>query len=138
MLYSIKIPDSELRIDTVRSSGPGGQNVNKVATKVHLRWSVGATNVVSQEQKDHLRLALVSRLNANDELMVDVDEERSQAQNREIAIRRLHELVTVALRPKKVRRPTRPTRASKERRLEEKKKVGERKWARKSIKINDF
>lgn len=129
----IHIPDHELRIETARSGGPGGQNVNKVSSKVQLRWCIGASGVVSSEQKDQIRHALGSRINMYDEAMVDVDEERSQAQNRETAIGRLHELVEDALKPKKIRRPTRPTRASKERRLTEKKKVGERKRARQRI-----
>ena len=79
---------------------------------------------------------LSSRLNADDEIMVDVDEERSQAQNRQTAAERLQELVTVALTPKKVRRLTRQTHAAKERRLTEKKKAGERKRGRKPVSIH--
>ncbi|HYE59874.1 MAG TPA: alternative ribosome rescue aminoacyl-tRNA hydrolase ArfB [Candidatus Kapabacteria bacterium] len=126
----IRIPDQEIVIDTVRSSGPGGQNVNKVSSKVQLRWNVGQSSVVSFGQKELIRHALANRMNAEDEVMVDVDEERSQLQNRMIAIDRLQTLVNTALIPKKVRRATRPTRASKERRLDQKRKVGERKRAR--------
>lgn len=127
------IPDSELRIETARSGGPGGQNVNKVASTVQLRWCVGTSAVFSMQEKEKIRRTLKNRLNADDEIMIDVDEERSQAQNREVAVARLQGLVTQALKPKKVRRPTRPTRASKERRLEEKKRVGERKKGRRKI-----
>lgn len=130
------IPESELRIETARSGGPGGQNVNKVASKVQLRWCVGASAVLNEEEKDRVRTELSNRLNAQDEIMIDVDEERSQAQNRDIAIARLHALVRDALKPKKVRRATKPTRASKEKRLEEKRRVSERKKIRR-MKIDE-
>lgn len=129
----LHIPDNELRIETARSGGPGGQNVNKVSSKVQLRWLIGASGVVSLQDKDRIRHELASRINLADEVMVDVDGERSQAQNRAIAVARLHELVAEALKPRKIRRPTRPTRASKERRLALKKKTGERKRARQSV-----
>lgn len=131
--HSIHIPDNELRIETVRSGGPGGQNVNKVASKVQLRWCVGTSQIFSEEQKGLIRMALSTRLNAQDEVMINVDEERSQAQNREKAIERLYTLIAQALKPKKVRRKTRPTRAAKERRLTEKKKTSQRKQARQKI-----
>lgn len=132
-----RIPDTELRIETTRSGGPGGQNVNKVASKVQLRFCVGASNVFSEEQKVQLRSTFGSRLNAEDEIMIDVDEERSQIQNRAIAIQRLHELVSAALQPTRIRRPTRPTFTAQERRLTEKKIIGERKRARRSIIIEN-
>lgn len=133
MPLPLNIPDNEFRIEATRSGGPGGQNVNKVSSKVQLRWLVGMSGVISLQEKDRIRHELASRINLADEVMVDVDEERSQAQNKGTAIARLHELVTGALKPKKIRRPTRPTRASKERRLVLKKKTGERKRARQSV-----
>ncbi len=129
----LRIPESEFRIETARSSGPGGQNVNKVATKVQLRWNIGNSSVLTYEEKEIVRSQLENRINMEDELMIDVQEERSQLQNREVAIQKLHALVETALRPKKIRRPTRRTLASKERRLIAKKITGEKKRIRRVV-----
>lgn len=127
----MKIPFDEVSICAVRSGGKGGQHVNKVATKVQLRWPVGESAVFSPEEKERIRQALTNRLNDDDEIMIEADAERSQAENRRIAIGRLHALVARALAPRNIRRSTKPTRAGKERRLLEKRKASEKKRVRK-------
>ncbi len=110
-----------IKITFARSSGAGGQNVNKTSTKAVVRWSVGKSRVFSEVEKARIRLILKNKLNNNDEIVLMSEEERSQSQNRALAISRLQTLVARALRVPKKRRPTRPTRASKLRRIEFKK-----------------
>jgi ribosome-associated protein len=111
------IPEDELHVEFSRSGGPGGQNVNKVATRVTLRWGLAASRAVGEAQRERLQRRLAARLTRAGELLVHVDESRSQARNREIARRRLAETVRRALAEPRVRRATRPTKASRERRL---------------------
>lgn len=127
------IPESELNITFARSSGAGGQNVNKVSSKVIIHWPIGKSQVLNWEQKNIIRTKLVNRINNEDELVIMSEEERSQLQNRESAIARLQELVAQALHVPKKRRPTRPTRGSKLRRIESKKIRSKIKSARKSV-----
>lgn len=117
----ISIPTNEIKITFARSSGAGGQNVNKTSTKAILHWSVGNSQVLSSEEKFRVRAKLANRINNNDEVVLMSDEERSQPQNRDQVIERLQTLVTKALFIPKKRRPTRPTKASKLRRIESKK-----------------
>ncbi len=124
------IPLSEINLAFVRSSGPGGQKVNKTSTKVQLRWNVGASAIFTPEQKILIRRKLTTRINLADEIALASDRLRSQSQNRDFAIKQLERLITKALTPKKKRRATRPTRASKERRLEEKKRRARKKEGR--------
>ncbi len=126
----IEIPESELVIDFVRSSGKGGQNVNKTSTKAQLRWNVDASAVFTPEQKQIIKEALAGRLNLAGEIIVMSQEERSQLQNKEHVIERLRSLVAEALIPEKERIATRPSRGSKERRLSEKKQVSRTKESR--------
>lgn len=117
----IFIPENELIITFARSSGKGGQNVNKTSTKVTIHWPIGNSVVLSDEQKGRVRTKLVNRINNNDELVITSEEERSQLQNKELAINRLQSLVGSSLQVPKKRKATKPTKASKLRRLRSKK-----------------
>lgn len=128
-----QIPESEIKMTFARSSGAGGQNVNKTATKVILHWKVGESDVFSDTEKDRIRIKLANRLNDEDEIVIMAEEERSQLQNRIQALSRLQSLVDEALIIPKKRKPTKPTYSSKLKRLETKKqrsevKAGRRVW----------
>jgi len=117
----MRIPANEIRVSFARSSGAGGQNVNKTSTKVVIHWSIGLSHVLTSEEKMRVREKLANKINSNDEVVITSEEERSQPQNRALAIARLQELIAKAMYVPKKRRPTRPTKASKEKRIESKK-----------------
>ncbi|MCQ2584099.1 MAG: aminoacyl-tRNA hydrolase [Treponema sp.] len=104
-----------------RSGGNGGQNVNKVNTKVHLVLPLTAVGGITEVERERLRVKLSSILNKDDCLFLDVDDERYQERNREIALARLENRIVQALVIPKKRKPTKPTKASKERKLKLKK-----------------
>lgn len=128
---SVQIDERELQIDFVRSSGPGGQNVNKVATAAQLRFDVRASSL-PEDVKARLQQLAGKRVSNEGILLIEAKRFRTQEQNRDDAIHRLIELVRKALAPPKTRRKTRPTQASKEDRLKEKKRRGEIKKLRQS------
>lgn len=123
----LSIPLRELRFMFSRSSGPGGQNVNKVSTRVTLVFDVAHSPSLTDLQRERITRALASRLTRDGVLRIDAGEARSQAANREIALERFTRLLAGALRVRKKRTKTKPTRASIERRLGEKSKRRERK-----------
>jgi ribosome-associated protein len=127
----IRLPESEFSLEFVRASGPGGQNVNKVATAVKLYFDIGRSLSLPEEVKRRLRSLAGRRVNREDILVIDARRFRTQDANRRDAVERLLQLIRqAAIRPKP-RRPTRPGIAAKARRLDEKKKHGAAKHARK-------
>jgi ribosome-associated protein len=118
---SIFIHPDEIHFEFVRASGPGGQNVNKVATAVQLRFDVRGSRSISPEIKERLLSLAGKRANSSGEIIIEARRFRSQQRNREDAMERLVHLVEMACVPPKVRHKSRPTRASKLRRLQEKK-----------------
>ena len=128
----VKIPEKEIEIKFIRSSGPGGQNVNRRATKVQLRWNLNQSQVLNEEQKENIRKRL--SITKEEDLILESEETRYQARNKEIVIQRLNKLINQALKKRKKRIPTRPSRAARERRLKEKKRTSEKKKLRQKIK----
>jgi ribosome-associated protein len=128
----IVLPAADLEWRAVRSSGPGGQNVNKVASKVELRFDLARTRALPDDVKRRLRALARGRLDAEGRLVVVSQRSRSQERNLDDARERLRRLVEAALTPPKPRAPTRPTSSSRRRRLEDKRRRGDTKRARRT------
>lgn len=128
---TLSIDERELQIDFIRSSGPGGQNVNKVATAVQLRFDVRASSLPEEVKARLIHLA-GKRITSEGILWIEAKRFRTQEQNREDALQRFVELVRRSLIKPKARKRTKPTKASKEERLKGKKKRGEIKRIRQS------
>jgi ribosome-associated protein len=122
---ALTIPSSELEFNFTPSGGPGGQHANRSSTRVELVWNVDDSRVLTPAQRDRIRQALRTRIDSSGNLRLISDAQRSQTRNREDVVGRLARLIGEALKPRRPRVATRATKASKERRLQDKKRRGQ-------------
>ncbi len=122
---------NEFQFQASRSGGPGGQHVNTTSTKIELRFDIDASGLLSDDEKDRIKNKLKNRINNDGILVISSQTSRSQQANRERTIEKFYKLLNAALQPEKKRKPTMPSKAAKEKRLQEKKKRSEKKDARK-------
>ena len=128
--HSIAIPDDELQFSAVRAQGAGGQNVNKVASAVHLRFDIAGSKSLPDACKERLLGLSDRRITSDGVIVIKAQQHRSQEQNKAAALERLRELIESALVRRKPRKATKPTRASKAKRLDRKVRHGRLKESR--------
>lgn len=129
---SIQIPRSELKFRYVRSSGPGGQNVNKVSSKAELRWNAGASTALPEDVRGRFLERYAARISQAGEIIVTSQSYRDQPRNTSDCLRKLKSMILAVAEPPPKRKTTRPTHGSRERRLKAKRNIGEKKQSRQS------
>lgn len=134
---NLRIPHSELSFSATRSGGPGGQHVNKVSTSVTLAFDVAGSPSLSDWQRARVMAELATRISREGVLQVTAQDTRSQSANKELAVARFAELMAAALKPRKPRRKTRPTLASRQRRLDAKRSRSTLKKSRGRVRHDD-
>jgi len=131
------VPESELHFTYARSSGPGGQNVNKTASKATLRWNPSASRALPADVRERFVRAFASRLTSEGELVLQGQRHRDQARNAADCVARLAAMLRAVAKPKRARRPTRPGRGAVEQRLREKRRRGDAKRERRAPRGDD-
>lgn len=129
----LSIPLTEIEISAIRSQGPGGQNVNKVSTAIHIRFDVWSSSALSDRDKERVLRCRDQRISKEGVIVMKSQRYRSQDKNRSDALEKLAEMIRKALVDKKPRRPTKPTKQSQEKRLDEKSKHGRLKQSRAKV-----
>ncbi|WP_268124722.1 alternative ribosome rescue aminoacyl-tRNA hydrolase ArfB [Roseivirga pacifica] len=118
---------AELKFETSRSSGPGGQNVNKTESRVTLRFAVTSSEVLCEEERTRLQQKLANKLTSEGELLISSEKHRGQLQNKEETVKLFQQILTKAFTEPKKRKKTKPSKAAVQKRIDGKKKLGEKK-----------